>query len=204
MLYKTTLLTYDPEIAIPYNNAQNRYLHFFSVSLGLELCTTPYAIKLRSDEFYSNLQPFIDAVRETKNKIVTNDIFFRKQKEYPIHPSDHLVGGETELMRSVFSLAKSYCENLENIKDNPFVHFVGDITKTTAEQVLGVSVLTAVMKNKPLDSFKEKELMQSSFEIIHTYKLGFFRIASNSQKVKEYFDHTYFNPETDLNDLTQY
>lgn len=206
--YKINLLVYDFEVNEKYNNHQNRYLHFFSVAFGLEICKSPYVIKLRSDEFYSKLKPFTDAVRRNNNKITTNDVFFRKQKTYPLHPSDHLMGGKTGLLKDIFDLAKQYCEDDTLLKANPFTKSamakVDSELKLAAEQILGLTTLITLIKDKKFNTLDEVEIMRQSFEIVSSDKLGFFRIGANSQKVKEFFDTSYFNSDSDINNILDY
>jgi hypothetical protein len=90
------------------DNNQSKYLQMVTSTKGLENITTPYTIKLRSDEFYSNLDPFINAFKI--NKIFTNNIFFRKTKTCVYHPSDHLMSGKTEWLLNMFKESKIECE----------------------------------------------------------------------------------------------
>jgi hypothetical protein len=210
--YKINYVVYDVEVNDEYDNGQNRYLHFFSVSLGLELCNTMYTIKLRSDEFYSKLDPFVDSLKTHEHKIVTNDVFFRKRTCYPIHPSDHLVGGKTMLLKRVFSLAKEYCIDATLLKSNPFTTTallkVKDVRHLAAEQILGLASVVAVSEDRKFDMLDEPDvdvaIVKQSFEIVTSDKLGFFRIGTNSLKTKEYFERSYFNETDDIDNILDY
>jgi hypothetical protein len=207
--YKMTLLTYDPSTTTTEQiNLQNRHLHFFSVCFGNELCKTEYTIKIRSDEFYTTLDPFVKIMLDTKDKIVTTDVFFRRKKLYAMHPSDHLVGCKTKLMKEVFGLAKEYCENKEELTKHPFIKSalqrLESIDKLASEQILGMAALMVFIKNKTFKTFEENELMKEVFEIVPSDELGFFRIAANSQKIKHHHSKTYFNPDEDIDDINDY
>lgn len=202
--YNTTIITYDPFVEQRFNNEQNRYLHFFSVTLGLQTCSTPYTIKFRSDEFYATLEPFIETMGHHETKIVTTDIFFRKPSDRPIHPSDHLIGGQTERLKEVFTTARGYCEDTKLFNNNQFTKTItaSKHSYVAAEQVLGVATLSHyIEKGEPMD---DVTLMQKAFEIVPADKLGFFRVASNSQPTKEYFDRSYFTDEIDINNIKDY
>jgi len=201
--YNTTIITYDPYVQQRFDNEQNRYLHFFSVTMGLQICNTPYVIKLRSDEFYSTLTPMIEAMENSENKIITNDVFFRKRKDRPIHPSDHLMGGQTSVFKKVFTVAREYCENKERFNTNPLVQIAlsGPHKTMSAEQVLGIAILSSMAEGGVSD---DVTLMGKFFEIIPSDKFGFFRIASNSQNTKQYFDSSYFDNGTDINNIKDY
>jgi hypothetical protein len=208
--YKISLVVYDPDVVKHYNNTQNRYLHFFSVALGLDLCKTRYTVKLRSDEFYSKLTTFVDIVLQDRRKITTTDVFFRKRSSYPIHPSDHMLGGKTDLLKSIFCLAKEYCEDVSLLKANPFAksavvpeHMSGE-DKLAPEQVLGVAILAKVSDDQIANAPDDITLMKNTFMIIPSDTLGFFRIAANSLTVKEYFDRSYFDNGSDISNVEDY
>lgn len=202
--YNTTIMTYDPHVDERFDNGQNRYLHFFSVTLGLQTCSTPYVIKFRSDEFYSTLKPFIEQMDEYKTKITTTDVFFRKATDRPIHPSDHLVGGNTKTLTQIFTTAREYCEDKKRFNTNQFTKSIAlsKHKEIAAEQVLGVAALAHyIEKGEETD---DVTMMQKTFEIISADKLGFFRVATNTQNVKEHFDVSYFDDNTDIKDIKDY
>lgn len=92
-----TLIASDDPPYRAYNN-QHIYCQCYTTLQGLRCVRTKYAIKARSDEFYYNLDPFINKVIKNPNKLVTNNIFFRHDREAKFHPSDHLVGSSTRNM----------------------------------------------------------------------------------------------------------
>jgi hypothetical protein len=215
-----SLVLYGDVMREGYNNVQNKYLHFFSVNLGLNLSSSRYIIKMRSDEFYSNLTPFMESVKKYPNKITTNDVFFRNSK-IPFHPSDHLVGGTTENMKLVFQQAKLMCEVPEvNHEDNFFKLAKACILYKThkivvAEQYLGIACLKEILKTDEINEIKQEdlnELMKKTFNIVPSERLGVYRIMYNSKKIgadhkaapEEYFDQSYFNTNADIKDIDLY
>lgn len=206
--YDVSVLTYDPKVPQNCDNQQNRYLHFFSVSLGLETIKTPYTVKMRSDEFYSMLHPFIETLSRYENKIITNDVFFRKATDRPIHPSDHLIGGKTEILKNAFHLAKSYCLSDKEFKSNALTQLViAKSTKTdliAAEQVMGIAMVTTLFEANKLSMKDEVDAVQQSFEIVPCERMSFFRVKANSSGNREYFDATYFSYDTDIKDIRDY
>lgn len=74
-----------------YHNSQNIYLQCFSVVNGLEECNSKFVIKLRSDEYYSNLEDIITLL--PPNKISTNNVFVRDVSYKTFHLSDHVIVG---------------------------------------------------------------------------------------------------------------
>jgi hypothetical protein len=63
---------------------------------------TPFLIKARGDEFYSNLHRFVQEVKIKSQQIICSDIFYRGLENIPFHISDHLIGGTTENIKLMF------------------------------------------------------------------------------------------------------
>jgi hypothetical protein len=187
------------------NNEQNRYFHHFSVLMGLQFVNTKYAIKIRSDEYYSNLEPFLDIMRVCSNKIITNDVFFRKKEVFRFHPSDHLVGGTTKNMENVFHLATLYSENRDTLVKARY--YSENIN--VAEQYLGLATINALVTNEDdipvckTDLDLDYYLMNKCFDIVPSQRLGFFRIRANTYG-KFWTNNEYFSLESDIKDIKNY
>lgn len=193
-----SVVFYDPEVLIDgYDNTANRFYHFFSTYTGLSITKTKYAIKMRSDEYYSDLRTPIREIKRNPKKIITNDVFFRKS--YIYHPSDHLVGGTTDIMTKVFFKAMELCKSPEKLE---LVRWKKSIPNKpiAPEQILGLSVLDTLIKDE--DELTEYELMSRCFEIIPSEDLGFFKVTYNSVN-KEFNDMSFFNKETDIKNLEE-
>jgi len=210
--YQVSLFMYDESLPNNAYNDQNRYYHFLSVHLGLTACSTDYAVKVRSDEFYSDLTPFVNAVMDSNDKIVTSDVFFRNST-IPYHPSDHLVGGATKEMLEMFRLAREFSENQEQRESNVLIKHC-KATKTpfgvgllTAEQQMGCAAITLQYSTSKLEKISVVEAMIERFFIVPCSELGVFRIGFNSNSKegpKEYIDESYFNVATDIKDINDY
>ena len=200
---QSTVVVYDTSVPEGTDNTQNRYYHFFSVAAALELCRTPYAVKIRSDEFYSNLSPFFEQMQLNSDKITTNDVFFRNGKKWKFHPSDHLVGGKTVMLGKIFRLARTYCTQPQTFNAIAFIDTPADAKmKYAAEQLLGSAVLHTLHDVTPDSNIAT--LMKKSFSIVKTDTLGFFRIACNSLKTTEFFTTEFFSDVDDINDINDY
>lgn len=208
-----SVLIYGDVLSDAYNNRQNKFLHFFSVSLGLEACVTDYIIKTRSDEFYSDLEHFEEQVIGNPKKITTNDVFFRNIQR-PFHPSDHLMGGHIKNMKGMFNGARDWCMVEEQmLHDDAFVVHLkeraGDkVTFVAAEQYLGINAIKFMMEEEPEEIPAENipEIMNDYFHIVSTKDLGFYRIIFNSAKdgPVEYTDRSFFDPMQDISDVRDY
>lgn len=89
---------------------------------GIKAASKYFCIKVRSDESYPVLDPFLNKLRDnrdTKNsetglynhyKIVTSNIYFRYDWQNKFHPSDHIIGGIKSRMLESFKLSTAYCQ----------------------------------------------------------------------------------------------
>ena len=171
------------------NNDSNRYYQYTSSFYGIEAAKTEFIIKARTDEYYSNLDPIIAASISTPDKLVTNDVFFRKTKVYPYHPSDHLILGKAEYMSSVFKDCMEQCK-LHTFKGVP-------------EQQIAMTFI-AQKENRTISSLPTKEniaevnrLMIKYFDIVSTSKLGEFVVKYNYMS-KQWKTTEYINLERDV------
>lgn len=79
---------------------------------GLEMVHTEWAIKVRADEYYSNLDLIFDKMKANENKIISSSMYFRKWDMYKFHCGDKILGGKVDNLKSMFY------QTLENIKNN--------------------------------------------------------------------------------------
>ena len=107
--HNITMIESDPDIyKNMYSNANMNY-HVASTLNGLKKVTTKYAIKLRSDEYYSDLSKFVEKIKNNPEKVITSNFFFSQDDSEPFHPSDHVIGGTTENLLSMFNYAFKVC-----------------------------------------------------------------------------------------------
>lgn len=92
----------------PFANFANQGWHSISTYNGLLVCNTEYAIKVRSDEAYTDLQPIIDSVLANPLKWTSHNIWFKKVEKEWLHPGDHLIAGKTSLLREAFRITRDW------------------------------------------------------------------------------------------------
>lgn len=98
--------------SLPENKGvQNQNLQFVTTLNGLSNVSTPYVIKLRGDERFSNLEYILDEIKTQPNKIHCSPIWFRHWSFMKYHSSDHIIAGKTELVDLMFSKAKYNFDN---------------------------------------------------------------------------------------------
>lgn len=77
---------------------------------GLKAVTTKYVIKMRCDEYWSNIESIYNRLLLNDKKIVTGSMFFREWGTYSkFHCSDKIIAGTTENIKNMFT------KTLENI-----------------------------------------------------------------------------------------
>lgn len=170
-----------PDLTAVYND-QNRYLQFKSTYEGLQKVKSEYTIKVRSDEYYANLQPAVQKFLLDPNKILTNNVFFRKAKHMPYHPSDHLIIAKTELLKQVYEKCLHQCEKEgDNLEEGWFNQIP---KRVVPEQQFAVNAIKLLEKKsyklptKVKDLEKIKSITKKHFEVVNTLELGNFLVSS--------------------------
>ena len=77
---------------------------------GLKEVSDKWVIKMRTDEYYSNLDKVFTKMKRNPDKIVSSSMFFRKYGMYKFHCSDKLLGGAAE---NLIGMYESTLQNLE-------------------------------------------------------------------------------------------
>lgn len=154
---------------------QNSHLQIVSTLAGLRCCTTKWVIKVRGDEYFSNLEYVIDNLSKT-SKILTLPIFFRPHKAYPFHPSDHLMAATKEQLLMMYRNALRR-RALKGWK------WAG-----VPEQLLGAAYLEEAEGTRRIN----KEHMLKHFDILDLEKVKDYRVTWNGAGKKFYnnFDPT--------------
>ena len=169
-------------------NPGNCYRQFFLVKKALEQVGTEYVIKVRTDEYYTDLSPVMEKIVAGENKLVSTSTYFRKPEIRPWHPSDHVFGCKTEHMKRIVNKCLEFCENggwfsdedtdrfkshiggisyIEEKKaPSDIVRFVGPPwVHITPEQIIGMSHLL-LSDIDEIDFKHRKSIMKSFFDIV--------------------------------------
>lgn len=183
-------------------NKQNRYYQFLSTLKGLKLVETKYAIKIRSDEYYSDVTPVMRVLLQNDDKMVTNDVFFRKVEYLRYHPSDHIIAGQTKKLQTLFEKTIYDCQfNQDALKYAPFNQFDFHIF---AEQQIGMKWVEMHEKVEQYpykfssDYNEAKELMIKHFDIVNNSMLGDFYVVANSEKRRYINSYGYYDEAKDI------
>jgi hypothetical protein len=173
--------------------AQNFHFQVVSTLNALESIKTKYAIKVRGDEFYSNLQYIFNVLRVEPNKIHTSSIFFRAWQYAEYHVSDHIIAGTTENLLVMFRACKyNFDTNKLNVSkwkiDGKFHKYV---TTHAPEERITKSYIHA----KSPDRFEKVDgriLMKEYFDILDLDLLKPYKVKANLFRI-EWYDN--FIPE---------
>tara|TARA_R100001163_G_scaffold18764_1_gene16549 strand:+ start:1711 stop:2487 length:777 start_codon:yes stop_codon:yes gene_type:complete len=115
---------------------------FYSISstyAGLKKCTSPYVVKMRSDEFYTNFTTLKEKFLQDPHKMVCGNIFFKPWEFVPYHIGDHLFVAEREALLKVYEMLFTVYTNSEFSSAS----WLNQGKPDTAEQILAKSFLCA-------------------------------------------------------------
>ena len=101
---------------------QNIDLQLVSTLNGLKEVDTDYTIKVRGDEFFSNINLIYNKVKEVHPKVVVSSIFFRKLGLYLFHISDHFICSTTDNIKLMFENTYELLTNFKKFNNNPESH----------------------------------------------------------------------------------
>jgi len=150
----------------PSNNVNSRaHLQIQSTLYGLTEIKTEFVIKLRGDEYYSNLEYVVNLINEYPKHITTNSVFARKFKDFNWHVSDHLIAGLTSNLHLMFAVTDAP----KNISLNP-------------EQLLTTTFLQNKYGLDFINSTEPETIMKENFIIFDVNYLKPYKIVSNSDK----------------------
>lgn len=156
---------------------------------GLKLCDTPFVIKVRSDESYSDLKFLCNSIANNPEHWTTTNIWFRKDHHYKFHPCDHIIGTSTHLLLSTYNKVLKFCEKPQEhdfyrIRDS-FIYLPETQNypyTVVCESITCIAFLQEKGEYPAADN--SKELMKKHFKIIPLPLLGRFLWASGGFQLR--------------------
>jgi hypothetical protein len=165
---------------------QNLNYQLVSTLNALNRIKTPYAIKVRGDEQWSNLDTIYNTIKINPNKLWCSSVFFRSWQFCHYHASDHIIAGTLENLLTMFQSTKYNFEN-------EVVYYIKN-----GERVLywepEIMLTRSYVKSKLPSKYERVDgriLMKELFDILDIQLLKPFSIKANIFK-KSY---TEFIPE---------
>lgn len=153
---------------------QNMNYQFVSTINGLNNVSTKYVVKVRGDEYYSNIDYIRDLVDGNPSKIWTVPVFFRHGTDFPYHISDHLMAATTENLKFMFGATKYAF-------DNKLIYHVVDGQRYSYWEP-EINLTKGYLMAKYPDEFHTKEMNQimvENFDIIPLTELKPYKIIAN-------------------------
>lgn len=160
---------------IPSNSGfQNQNYQFVSTLNGLRLADTKFVIKIRGDEFYSNIDYIYSRLNSLPEKIHCSPVFFRHWSFMKFHISDHIIAGLRENVLLMFESAKNKVDNNQifHIRDGKIhSYFEPEINLTRAYLMEKEYARYNVIDGR--------KLMVRNFEILDLKKMYPYKIVAN-------------------------
>lgn len=156
-------------------NAYNIYYQCVSTIAGLQKCQTPFAVKVRADEYYADWGLFLDTLRANPDKIVCNNVYFYPARRKIFHAGDHVIAAKTMTLRSMFEEAKARADS----RDIPYYI-------THAEQMLTYSLLCTRYPETTLQTTRNgtRRFMHEEYCVVHVDTFGDYCIRTTLKGVK--------------------
>lgn len=161
-------------------NDQNVYLQMYTTKKGLERVSTPWVIKVRSDEIYSDWQDFIAMMKDdsdnpdNSNKLICSNVFFRR-KAICLHNSDHIMGGRKETLKAIVSNCMKHLEQGKPKSINNMLLWRAPEVWITTSHLENLYGFEKTFMN--LNIGELKKMMQDSFHIVSVELMGKYLIS---------------------------
>ena len=139
-----------------YKVHRNMYNQMYNIYRVLDQVNTKYCIKNRSDEYYIDMDEYID-IMKNNNKLIINNLFF---VGHDFYISDHLFGTNTHNFKNMILYLKDVLENKIIIEESFLSH---------TEKVFGVSYLNSKHTNINLRN-NQKQTFIDNFYIYNCEK----------------------------------
>lgn len=163
--------TFHKEYNVYHN--QNVYYQVYTSLRGMREVTTPYVLKLRTDQWYGNLIPMFEAVRANPNKYVCANFHFRPESLVKYHAGDKLIGSNTADMLKTFEIAE------HRVKHNAVALMAGAYMYTDDRSIISeeemlqdLMIYSYAMPNRPLATQYPEKPMLGTIQIFPSGYIG--------------------------------
>jgi hypothetical protein len=155
---------------------QNINYQVRSTLSGLKYIETDYVIKLRGDEYYSNLDYVAYEVAMNPFKIHCSPIFFRHWSFMQYHISDHIIAGTLENVKLMFEKTDY------NLRNKLLYHMTNGAKYEFWEPEINLT-RSYLMAKEPMrwdnDHIDGRQLMVDNFQILDIKRLEPYKIVAN-------------------------
>ena len=163
----------------PNSGFQNINYQLISTLTGLKLVDTDYVIKIRGDEYFSNMEYVANEVAMNPKKIHCSPIFFRHWSFIPYHFSDHLIASTKDNLQLMFEKTKLNVDNL-------LIWYEKDGKRESYWEPEINFTRSYLMAKEPKrwDKVDGRKLMVDNFEILDIQQLHPYKIVANIFKAE--------------------
>ena len=163
----------------PNSGFQNINYQIISTLNGLKLVDTDYVIKIRGDEYFSNMEYVANQVAMNPKKIHCSPIFFRHWSFIPFHFSDHLIASTKDNLQLMFEKTKLNVDNL-------LIWYEKDGKRQSYWEPEINFTRSYLMAKEPerWGNVDGRKLMVDNFEILDIKKLHPYKIVANIFKAQ--------------------
>jgi hypothetical protein len=166
-------------------NIANINCQAITIMNGCKAVKTPFMIKVRTDEYRTDMYKFLGKMFANPDKMITDNVFFRPTAFRAFHCGDHCMGARTKSLYKTFLGVNKICRRFHqyNSKDALPAHLLG--LKETRncdggypEVIITVSYLK--YKKEPLIQENASEIMRKHFDVVDVRDMGEFIINCNN------------------------
>lgn len=165
----------------------NMMFQFNSTIAGLSACDTEYAIKMRGDEYFSNLEE-VDRMIRADDRIHCIPVFMPRHRVRPFCVGDHFLAGRRSELEKMFQMAKEWWLTRPGLRrpKMPVGHQI-------PECILGATYLHSKRRGVPRPNLMMKYFSIIPLEALKDYRITWNNSSSHGEKRVYYND---FDPET--------
>lgn len=171
---------------------QNLEKQLISTINGLKQVNTKYVIKVRGDEYYSNLELVYNKMIEVYPKVLCSSVFFRPLYLYPFHISDHFICSTTENVKLMFEKCLEMLSVVRKFNNSPETHLGFSF-------IAGKENLNLFDLGKYLD--RNEELMKKWYQIIDINELQPYTATQSNVDGRIYYKNNYGGGNHHINEL---
>lgn len=115
------------------------YYALYTTFKGLQKIESDYVIKIRSDEYFTNLNPIVETISKNPDKLVCGNIFYKPWRIKPFHMGDHMFACKTKTLLEAYQRLLDMYDKKINL-DHRFAQTYGP----AAESILCKSILLSM------------------------------------------------------------
>jgi len=175
---------------------KNFDLQLISTINGLAKINTKYVIKMRCDEYWSNINEIVKIIEDDDEKIICGSLFFRPVGMHPFHISDHILAGKLTNIQLMFTSA--YDNLLNNFWDFPIpecqlgIAYLWNKENSLKEAIPDINIYNNIAPTQlePFNEINSKLTIEKELNIIKSFSEKIYNNMQypikNWEEIKKY------------------